>query len=347
MCIRDRNGPSLSVSDLNNDGLEDLFISGNSTQEEVIFFQNKKGEFKKERVSFKSDNDLLEEDAGVFIFDFENDGDNDVYIARGSTQYPAKSNFYKDVLFINDGTGNFFDYSSIVPVENSNSTCVKGADFDNDGDLDLYVANGHLSGNSALDYCTRFWCHDVYTGTSKPNQTLDTFFSGKLSGLGSNYSWNGFEHNHLFLNKQNSGFHNVAFLLGTAFEFDARAVVTADIDVDGRNDLLVVQYDSHAKQQRLFVMKNQMPAKGNWIGLHITDSAGQPANGATVQLFAGKRRDIVQLVTGDSFTAQHPSTAHFGLGENGSVDKLVIRWPSGKTKTLDQPATGKYHTVTP
>ena len=123
--------------------------------------------------------------------------------------------------------------------------------------------------------------------------------------------------------------------------------MTADIDVDGRNDLLVVQYDSHAKQQRLFVMKNQMPAKGNWIGLHITDSAGQPANGATVQLFAGKRRDIVQLVTGDSFTAQHPSTAHFGLGENGSVDKLVIRWPSGKTKTLDQPATGKYHTVTP
>ena len=211
----------------------------------------------------------------------------------------------------------------------------------------MYVANGHLSGNSALDYCTRFWCHDVYTGTSKPNQTLDTFFSGKLSGLGSNYSWNGFEHNHLFLNKQNSGFHNVAFLLGTAFEFDARAVVTADIDVDGRKDLLVVQYDSQAKQQRLFVMKNQIPAKGNWVGLNITDFAGQPANGATVQLFAGKRRDIVQLVTGDSFTAQHPSTAHFGLGENGSVDKLVIRWPSGITKTLDQPATGKYHTVTP
>ena len=110
----------------------------------MIFFQNKKGEFKKEKVSFKSDNDLLEEDAGVFIFDFENDGDNDVYIARGSTQYPAKSNFYKDVLFINDGTGNFFDYSSIVPVENSNSTCVKGADFDNDGDIDLFVGGGPI-----------------------------------------------------------------------------------------------------------------------------------------------------------------------------------------------------------
>ena len=139
-----QNGPSLSVSDLNNDGLEDLFISANSTQEEVIFFQNSKGEFKKEKVSFKSDNDLLEEDAGVFIFDFENDGDNDVYIARGSTQYPEKSNFYKDVLFINDGTGNFFDNSSIVPVQNSNSTCVKGADFDNDGDIDLFVGGGPI-----------------------------------------------------------------------------------------------------------------------------------------------------------------------------------------------------------
>lgn len=220
-------------------------------------------------------------------------------------------------------------------------------DFDNDGDMDLYVANGHLSGNSALDYCTRFWCHDVYTGTSKPNETLDTFFSGKLSGLGSNYSWNGFEHNHLFLNQNNTGFSNVAFLFGTAFEFDARAVVVADIDVDGRNDLLVVQYDAKERQQRLFVMRNELPTKGNWIGVHVQDAKGQPANGATVQLFAAERRDIRQLVTGDSFTAQHPSTVHFGLGEKATVEKLVVRWPSGATKTLTQPAAGKYHQVAP
>ena len=216
-------------------------------------------------------------------------------------------------------------------------------DFDNDGDLDLYIANGHLSGNSALDYCTRFWCHDVYTGTSRPNETLDTFFSGTLQGLGSNYSWNGFEHNHLFLNRNNKGFSNVAFLLGTAFEFDARSVVLTDVDVDGRPDLLVVQYDAKERQQRLFVMRNQIQTKGNWIGLHIPDQPGLPANGATIQLHTGNRNDVRQLVTGDSFTAQHPATAHFGLGENQVVDQLVIRWPSGKTVTLTQPAVGQYH----
>ena len=250
---------------------------------------------------------------------------------------------YGNRLYIGGKTGfHQPDLSSDVARTGWSWGC-SSADFDNDGDMDFYVANGHLSGNSALDYCTRFWCHDVYTGTSKPNETLDTFFSGTLQGLGSNYSWNGFEHNHLFLNRDNTGFSNAAFLLGTAFEFDSRSVVLADVDVDGRTDLLVVQYDAKARQQRLFVMRNQIQTKENWVGLHIPDRPSLPANGATVQLHTGNRNDVRQLVTGDSFTAQHPATAHFGLGENQMVDKLVIRWPSGKTVTLTQPAAGQYH----
>ena len=219
------------------------------------------------------------------------------------------------------------------------------ADFDNDGDMDLYIANGHLSGNSALDYCTRFWCHDVYTGTSKPNATLDTFFSGTLQGLGSQYSWNGFEHNHLFLNRGNTSYLNTAFLLGTAFEFDARSVVLADIDLDGRPDLLVVQYDAQERQQRLFVMRNQIETNGHWIGVHVPDRPDLPANGVTVQLHTDDRSELRALVTGDSFTAQHPATTHFGLGENQVVKKIVIRWPSGKTLTLKQPAIDQYHQI--
>ena len=101
-------------------------------------------------------------------------------------------------------------------------------DFDLDGDTDLYVANGHISGKSAKDYCTRFWCHDLYTGTSKPNEVIDSLFKTELlSGLGRDFSWNGFEHNAMFINLPNKGFLNASFLLGTAFEYDSRAVIAS------------------------------------------------------------------------------------------------------------------------
>ena len=82
-------------------------------------------------------------------------------------------------------------------------------DFDNDGDVDLYVANGHISGKSTKDYCTRYWCHDIYAGGSQPDKTLSEFFSTKLyPALGHEVSWNGYEHNVLFLNRNGGEFLN-------------------------------------------------------------------------------------------------------------------------------------------
>ncbi|MCH2060752.1 MAG: CRTAC1 family protein [Verrucomicrobiales bacterium] len=219
------------------------------------------------------------------------------------------------------------------------------ADFDNDGDRDIYVANGHLSGNSSRDYCTRFWCHDVYTGSSRPDPALQAMYTGILGGLGTDFSWNGFEHNNLFLNMQGEGFHNLAFLLDAAKEFDARAVVGADLDVDGRPDLLVVEYDAKARHQRLHVLHNQVKGSGNWIGFHVPDFPGLPANGAVVRVVAGERTWSRQLVTGDSFTAQHPATVHFGLGNLSAVGQLEVVWPNGKSLRVKSPATGKYHSV--
>ena len=94
-------------------------------------------------------------------------------------------------------------------------------------------------------------------------------------------------------------------------------------------------------------MLNQLSTKGKWIGLHVNDAPGQASNGITVKLFTKNRNDIRQFVTGDSFTAQHPTTAHFGLGENESVEKLEVHWPNGKMKSLRQPELGKYHQLKP
>ena len=223
------------------------------------------------------------------------------------------------------------------------------ADFDNDGDRDIYVANGHLSGRSARDYCTRFWCHDVYTGNSKASPVLHAFYSSIMGedgwSIGNTVSWNGFEHNHLFLNDGGRSFRNVSFLTGSAFEFDARAVVATDLDLDGRVDLLVASYDTQTHGFRLHILRNQCTEPGNWIGVRLVDVPGRSVVGAKVKISSGDKNWARQVVTGDSFTAQHPAILHFGLGEYSTIDRLEIRWQNGKVTQIEKPAPRQYHLV--
>ena len=220
-------------------------------------------------------------------------------------------------------------------------------DFDNDGDLDVYVANGHISGKSTQDYCTHYWCHDIYAGNSKADKTLSDFFAAKLYPvLGHEVSWNGYEHNVLFLNRHGGEFLNAAFLLGVAFVFDSRAVASDDLDGDGRRDLLVVEYDASAFRQYLHVLANRGQSTGNWIGVRLVSQRGGPSPiGAKVIARSGSRRWIHAVLSGDSFTTQHAFTAHFGLGSVAQVDSIEIRWPGGRVSRLERPAIGTYHRV--
>ena len=255
---------------------------------------------------------------------------------------------YGNRLYLGDGKGKFV----MSPLAESASRTgwswgCTSADFDLDGDPDLYIANGHLSGRSAKDYCTRFWCHDVYTGNSRPDPLLDDLFTRELGlKLGQEYSWNGFEHNVLYLNQPGTGFLNAGFLLGVGFEFDSRAVVSDDLDADGRPDLLVVEYRTDTMSQRLRVYRNQYESGNHWIGVRLaTAPKGESIHGATVSARSGERTWTKPVVTGDSFTAQHSGTIHFGLGEIGEIDSLTIEWPSGRETVIKSPGVDRYHQI--
>ncbi|MEZ4989169.1 MAG: VCBS repeat-containing protein [Saprospiraceae bacterium] len=131
-----QEGPSISMADVNGDGLDDLFIGGAFRQSGKIMIQCTDASFR----TYELDAALADrEDLGSLFFDADQDGDTDLYVTSGSSEFPANSQYYQDRLYLNDGTGRFALAPEALPTMNSSTSCVAAADYDLDGDLDLFV----------------------------------------------------------------------------------------------------------------------------------------------------------------------------------------------------------------
>jgi hypothetical protein len=137
-----RKGPYYAKADVNGDKLEDIFIGGAAGIEGKLMLQNTNRSFteKKQAVFIAAKN---QEDIGSLFFDADGDRDMDLYVVSGGAEFLPGNTLYQDRLYKNDGKGNFTAATAALPVEGFNGSSVTALDYDDDGDMDLFVG-GHV-----------------------------------------------------------------------------------------------------------------------------------------------------------------------------------------------------------
>jgi hypothetical protein len=292
-------------SDFNDDGRLDLFVADDSTPN-YLYRNEGNGHFTD--VSFTSGTAVSGDGGemsgmGVAVCDYNHSGRFSIHITNFEDQ--------NNSLYRNDGNMSFTDVSFVagigkatVPYLGWGTGCV---DLDNDGWADLFVVNGH-----------------VYP-------QVDNL------PVGARYR----ERKLLFLNQRDGTFKDVSSAAGAPLSIPqaSRGAAFGDLDNDGDIDVVVENLDGTP-----MILRNDGGNQKHWITLELAGSkSNRLAIGAKAKAIAGSLVQIDEVRSGGSYLSQNDLRIHFGLADANKVDRLEIRWPSGRTEVLsDLPANHFY-----
>jgi hypothetical protein len=204
-------------------------------------------------------------------------------------------------------------------------------DLNNDGNLDLFVTNGYIS----LDKNRSYWYDFAKVAGGNSSIIADAMNWPAIDGR----SLGGYQTKRVWLNDGAGRFAEAAQAVGVTETYDGRAVALADLWNRGVLDVIVANQNGP-----LLVYKNTVKPENAWIEFELEGTtSNRSAIGAQVTLYWGDRRQLQEVSGGSGFAAQNQRRLHFGLGQSERVEKVVIRWPSGKTQTIDQPAARRLH----
>ncbi|HEU4386205.1 MAG TPA: CRTAC1 family protein, partial [Blastocatellia bacterium] len=292
------------ATDINNDGLMDLFVA-NDTVANFLFLNKGKGKFEEIGLSSGvaySDSGSPRSGMGVDAADYDGDGWQDLFVANIDQELFSLYQNQKDLTFA-DKPGEIGQATRLL-----SGWGLKFFDYDNDGDADLILANGHPDDMVEI-------------------QSLKVKYKEPL----------------LMFENVNGKYRNVSGQSGTAFkkDFPARGLSVADYDNDGDLDVLIINNGDAP-----LLLRNEGGNANNWVGLQLVGTKSNPAGvGAIVTWVAGGVTRSRLKTSGGSYLSSHDPREILGIGKAARIDSITIKWPSGTVDKITNPQLNKYTKV--
>jgi len=341
-------GLSVLVSDLNRDGWPDVYVGVDFLQPDILYINNKNGTFTNRLNDYfrhTSRNTM-----GADLTDFDNDGQVDllaadmlpadnkhrktsasspelsIYLSTVQNGYPEQ--IARNTLQRNNGNGTFSDIGCMAGIYKTHwSWSSLLFDMDNDGLRDMYITNGYRREINSRDFFNfqAAKIQEKYGGVWTKDASKDLY---KLAPYVPSLKTRNF----CYQNKGDWTFPDKSGDWMTVPASWSCGSVWADLDNDGDLELVINNLEDHAY---IYQNLSREQNKGNYLQLKIQGSAQNPqAVGASAAIYYGDKVQYLELNPVRGIFSSVENLLHFGMGQTETVDKIVVRWPDGKTQNL-------------